>query len=194
MRYPWRTAKHKTFIAYFPDKVSILDVVDVVYGELLTLNPAADIRFSVEPFVDLCNVDVRVGDVEYEKVEPKFIEDLRFHFLHLPTPSNPELCSGNQSCEGKFTKSSKAALLLALNRFGGRLLVRTPNSTERKETTFKTTDYVHERSAFFDSIAKVSEFMPLYGACEVVKAARSLEKRRRLLDVMASIADHSISG
>lgn len=185
--YPWRSADHRTFKAYFPDDVSIVDVVDVIYGELLKHNPAADVRFFSEPFIDLCNVDVRVGDIEYKEVEPRFIEDIRFSFLHNPSPNTRERCSGNQSCEGKLTEASQAALLTALERFGGWLRVRTPGSMEDKDTDFKVTDYVHALSPFFKAISDVREFMPLYGACEVVKAAQSEEKRQRLLDIVGSV-------
>jgi hypothetical protein len=148
MRYPWRSAKHKTFTAYFPEKFEIVDVVDVVYAEL---------------------------------------EDLRFSFLHSPYPDQPERCTGVQNCEGMFTEASEAALLVALELFGGWLRVRTPGSMADKDTNFKVTDYVHERSPFFKAVTEAREFMPLCGACEVVKAARSAEKRQRLLDIVGAV-------
>lgn len=190
MSYPWRSADHKTFVAYFPDGVSIVDVVDVVYTELLKRQPTADVRFSTEPFVDLCNIDVRVGDVEDKNVPPQFVEDMWFSFLSDPVGSRTG-CSGINKCEGKFTEASEAGLLAALNVFGGDLTVRSPGSMNDIDTEFPVTAYAHEKSPFFQAVCEVRKIMPLHGACEVIKAAQVPEKRKALLDIIGASAGAS---
>lgn len=175
MVYRW--PEHDTFTAYFPDQAPIIDVVDVVLEEVRKYRPTAQVRFAEERSADLCHLEVWE-----EGVEP-LIEEMKFNFFEY-TSRKPNEASGMKRCEGRLTEASRAGLEAALTFFGGQLTARGPRGANSTETDFPITGNTRQLTPFFEGVRQLFEFMPLHGACEVMKSAEIPDERSRLLEIV----------
>jgi hypothetical protein len=178
MVYRW--PEYDTFTVYFPDTMPLIDVVDVVLEEVRRYQPTAQVRFTEERSADLCHLEV------WEEGRP-LIEEMTFNFLDDPYRKANE-ATGMHRCEGKLTEASRAGLELALSFFGGKLTVRGPRGADKTETTFPFRENIRQLTPFFEGVREISEFMPLHGACEVMKSAEIPEERARLLEIVENYA------
>lgn len=173
----FRWPEHDTFTAYFPDKTTIIDVVDLVLKEIRKHQPTAQVRFSESRSIVVCHLEVWVDGVE------QLVEAMEFSFFDDPY-SKPGEISGLKRCEGKLTDASRAGLMAALIFFGGKLLARGPRGVNETDQRFPITGNTHQLTPFFRGMLDISEFMPLHGACEVMKSAEIPDERSRLIAII----------
>ncbi len=178
MVYRW--PDHDTFTAYFPDKTTIIDVVDIVLEEVRKHRPTAQARFTEERSSDLCHLEV------WEKGVTPLIEEMTFNFFDDSYAKSNEV-TGLKRCEGKLTDASRAGLEAALRFFGGNLQTRGPRGVDKNDTSFPVTENERHLSPFFQAVRDASEFMPLHGACEAIKAAEIPDERARLLAIIERV-------